>query len=74
MYQLYHKKSEGIIKIEKLKKVFSKVEVTDEIMCFNSVYYLCSDRKKLKEKALEIKNEWVSEAKLLLEKYESIKI
>jgi len=74
MYQLYHNKSEIIIKISKVKKVFNHVKITDEIKCYNDNYFLCSDRSKLKIKALELKNEWVIEAKILMEKYKNINI
>ncbi|OHD20794.1 MAG: hypothetical protein A2Y34_07120 [Spirochaetes bacterium GWC1_27_15] len=76
MYQLYQNKNDAIIKIQKLSKVFQDKEsrITDEIMIFNDVYSFCKDRKKLKQKAEEIKQEWVNEAKALLEKYENIKI
>jgi len=74
MYQLYHNKSDAIIKIEKLKKTFNHIKVTDEIKFYNSNYFFCLDRNKLKEKALEIKNEWINEAKIILEKYENVNI
>lgn len=74
MYQLYYSKKDSEIKIDKLKKVFQGIEITDEVKYYNDCFYFCSDRKKLKEKAIEIKNEWISEARIVLEKYESIEI
>lgn len=47
---------------------------TDEITKFNSIYYICNDRKKLNDKAKEIKEEWIRETEKELEAVRAIAI
>lgn len=49
-------------------------DCTDEVKQFNDSYFLCTDRKKLREKANELRAEWIKEAKENLEKFEALKV
>ena len=75
-YQLFNKKDEAKIIVEKMKPVFNDVrhKVNERVWKYNDNYYFSLDKKKLLELAEELKNKWISEAELLLEKYNSIKI
>lgn len=83
IYQLYHNKELGIIKIEPLKSHFNKDthlinainELPEgEVKYYNQNYEFSKDRKALKKVALEMKEAWVTEARELLEKFEAIKV
>lgn len=76
MYQLYVNKTNRELKLEKLKKVFENQSqrITDEVWGFNSSYYFCADRGKLKEFAKEMKWEWTQEVCRELDKIEAIKL
>lgn len=74
MYTLYFDKSKGVLKIEKAKKIFLTLDFTDEVKQYNNYYFYCLKRKPLTEKAIGIKEDWIAEAKAVLEKYESIEI
>jgi hypothetical protein len=74
MYQLFVKKSEFRIEVKPLSKTFRNIEITDQVEQYNDYYYFCKSRKALKEKALEIKSQWVKEAEDMLKRYESIEI
>ena len=83
IYQLYHNKELGIIKIEPLKSPFNKDKhlinainelPEGEVKYYNQNYEFSKDRKALKKVALEMKETWVNEARELLEKFEAIKV
>ena len=67
MYKLYINKEEFTLKIEPIGNLsIDAKKVTDIPTFFNHTYMVCTDRKALKQKALEIKNEWICEAKEVL--------
>ncbi|OME55487.1 hypothetical protein BSK59_13505 [Paenibacillus odorifer] len=74
MYQLYHNKEEAEIEVKPIKAAFKNIEITDEITRYNQYYFFCNKRKLLKEKAEEIKAEWVKEAQETLDKLNQIMI
>ena len=75
MFKLYHNKQTGELRIEPIGKIMIDTsKITNAPTKFNDVYMVCSDRKVLKEKAEQFKNEWIKETEELLEKYKSIKI
>jgi hypothetical protein len=74
MYQLYFKKEECILEIKPVQKVFKNLSITEEVWQYNNCFYFCKDRKSLKIKALELKEEWLKEAQKRLDKVNSIKI
>ena len=49
-------------------------KASDEVTVYNDCYFICNDRKKLREKANEIKNEWITELEDELEKANNMKI
>lgn len=75
-YNLYHNKEKGIIKISDVTRsgVRLLTEYGDDVEYFNGNYFVSSNRKKLKDRAIEIKNEWIMGAKQELETYENINI
>ena len=74
VYALYFDKSKCVLEIAPFNKYFnSKIEI-DEVTKFNDCIYLCSDRKKLREKAKEIKQGWIDETKETLAKFEGLKV
>lgn len=82
-FSLYHMKDSRVLKIERHDKPKFTVKRTvekenqyqnDEVVSFNDRYYICKDRKKLKQFALELKDEWIEEAQLKLKQLEDIKI
>ena len=75
MYELYHSRREKKLEIKPSKnKPFKDDCAIDEVVEYNDYFYLCSDRKLLKKKAEEIKNEWIAEAEKELEQLKEIKI
>jgi hypothetical protein len=75
MYRLYVSKSERVLKVEPIGNLMIDTsKITDEPSWFNDCYMVCNDRKILKEKAIEIKNEWIQKAKEELECMESLEI
>lgn len=74
MYQLYHNKEEAKIEVKPIKAAFKDIEITDEIRRYNQYYFFCNKRKLLKEKAEEIKTEWIKEAQETLDKFNQIVI
>lgn len=73
-YTLYVSKNDAKIVVKKASTVFKNCKFTDDVVAYNDCYYFSTNRKKLIEKAKEIKNQWVEEARKTLEKYESIEI
>lgn len=75
MYSLYHNKSKLIISIEKANKWQQRlVTFKEEITPYNDNYFFCLKRKPLKEKALEIKQDWLAEAERNLQAIKDIKV
>ncbi len=75
MYKLYINKEIAELRIEPIGILMAdKSKITNTPSRFNNSYMVCSDRKVLKQKAEEIKMEWVREAEELLEKYNNVKI
>ena len=77
MYALYYDKNKYELKLSVANKWQQRelVEiVTDVPYYYNDNYTLCKDRKVLKQLAIEIKNSWLAEAQLLVQKIEAIKI
>lgn len=73
MYSLYFNRTERIIKIKKMGKVIMG-NPTEEVVRYNDLYYISTDRKALKKKALEIKEKWINETTKELEEIKQIKI
>lgn len=71
MYSLFFDKKRLEICIEPYKNAMIE---TNELYKFNDCRYLCSDRKLLREKAKEIKESWLEEAKQAVRDIESLKI
>ena len=71
-YQLYFDKEECILEINPLKKVFENINIVDEIYKYNNCYYFGKNKEILKEKAEELKQEWIKEAEERLHKVEDI--
>ena len=77
MYTLYHDKDNSIIKITKATKAMQNLvgrDYTDEVTFYNNNYFLCLLRKPLKEKAIEMKQEWLEEAENRVQLIKNIKI
>lgn len=75
MYTLYHDKEKGVIKLTKARKAFQNSKYfTEDITYYNCNYYFCLTRKPLKEKALELKQEWLEEAESRVQLIKNIKI
>lgn len=83
-YTLLHSKKNKEIKIKRYAagKIFftssipEKIEAynNNEVVSHNDCYYYSKDRKKLKAKAIEIKNEWIEELQNDLDIINNIKI
>ena len=52
----------------------SQLEGTDEVVYYNDCFYICKDRKKLREKSHEIKNGWIEQLEAQLEMAKDIKL
>lgn len=78
MFSLYHNKKGIEIKIEKVKdykKWFLELPCKgNEILEYNSCYYISNDRKALNELAKEIKENWIKEHEELLKKYQNMEV
>ena len=74
MYILYFNKSERKIKVSKAHKAFLNLNFTDKVAQYNDCYFYCSDRKPLKEKGKEIKQNWIDELEEALFSTKEIKI
>lgn len=75
MYQLYFKKEEGMLRVELMKGLMGNTDnITDIPTYFNDCYMVGSDRKTLKEKALDMQLAWIRETEEELERLKEIKI
>ena len=82
IYQLYHDKESGILKVSLIKRVYDKAYANkaltdkpqDYIYNYNPNYFYSLSRKALVQKAREMKAEWIKELEVKLEMYKSIKI
>lgn len=82
IYQLYHDKEKGILKVSPMTKTFFNTyvdkdlidQLQDYILYFNSCYFFSLSRKALVHKAREMKEEWIQELETKLEMYKNIKI
>lgn len=82
IYQLYHDKEHGILKVSPMHKAFYDTYIDhqlapfheDYILYYNDCHYFSRSRKALVELAREMKAEWVQELEMKLEMYKSIKI
>jgi len=62
-YKLYHDKEKSELIISPIDNLLcDESKITNELLYFNDNYIVCSDRKALKEKAKDIKEEWITEA------------
>jgi hypothetical protein len=76
-YELYYSKKDKVIKICPLRKCFDdkKKHIKDnEVFYWNDCYFFGTNRKLLKKKALEIKQEWENGALKEYEAFRDIKI
>lgn len=75
MYNLYHNKEQCVIELRKVRSKERQLQAhyTHEPSRFNDCYYICVNRKPLKELAQQLKEGWIIEAKDRLEKTENIK-
>ena len=68
MYKLYHDKRNLDLRIEPLGNLLIDTSKIGEMpTIFNDSYYVCNNRKALKELAQEIKKNWINEYTDLLE-------
>lgn len=75
MYTLYFKKKDCTLLIKPIKNDSRLLaQCTDEVTVFNDCYLLCNDRKKLKQKAEELKEKWIKELEEELQKLKNMKI
>lgn len=75
MFSLYHSKKEKKLEIKPIKNNSLMVyNVTDKVTSYNDCYFVCNNRKALKEKATEIKNSWIEEAEKELNALKEIEI
>lgn len=70
IYGLYH--NENIFALE--IKPFKEGEEFEGIENYNDCYYLSCDRKLLREKAISIKEKWITRQEEELEKLKAVKI
>lgn len=82
IYQLYHDKEHGILKVSPLQRVFYDTNIDhqlapfheDYILFYNDFHLFSRSRKALVELARKMKEEWIQELEMKLEIYKSIKI
>jgi hypothetical protein len=77
LYQLYHKKEEGIILISPFKLGFTeKIRNLKEckVCWYNEDYYICKDRKILTDFADNLKSRWIERAEKELLMLKEMKI
>lgn len=75
MYKLYFSKRDFVLKIEPIGGLMVKEnQVTDEAIKFNDFFYVCNNRKILREKAKEIKERWIKETEENLSKFKNMEI
>lgn len=74
-YGLYHNKEKMEITIIKNPNcAINSNDVTDEVIYFNNCYYVSTNRKALMAKAENLREEWIDEAKEVLNKLLSMVI
>jgi hypothetical protein len=82
IYQLYHSKADGILRISPMQKVFINTYVDkglanqsqDYVLYYNQNYFFSLSRKALVQKARKMKEEWIKEQEVKLDMYKNIKI
>lgn len=76
MYNLYFDKKEVELKIKKVTGMGSRLqeEYPVEPKQYNDCYWICLERKPLKELAQQIKSEWLHETETLLEKIKTLNV
>lgn len=75
MFQLYYNRENKKIKISPLKNLMVNTdELTNEITFYNDNHFVSLDRKVLKSKAEEIKQQWIKEIEEELKQVKEIKI
>lgn len=82
IYQLYHDKEKGILKVSPMKKTFFNTYIDkdlanqqqDYILYYNQCFFFSLSRKALVQKAREMKEEWIKELEVKLDICKSIKI
>ncbi len=77
MYVLYHNKDKCELKLSKANKIWERSAgnlIEGVPYCYNTFYTLCTDRKILRQHAIEIKMLWLAEAQMMVQKIENIKI
>ena len=74
-FYLYHNKKSFDLEIGKIKDGYMDCYIReDEIVEYNDVYMISDDRKMLREKAIQIKEEWISELNTKLEYLSTMKV
>lgn len=80
-YSLYHNKRESELFIKRYNKIFyplygenKECYENGDVVSYNDCYYVCKDRKKLKEFAISIKDNWVLDLEHQLVIIKGIKI
>lgn len=73
MYKLYFNKEKQELKISKMGKVVLGTP-TEEVFQYNDCNYTSTNRKALKEKAIEIQKEWLEELEVKIDKIKNIKL
>lgn len=74
IYALYFKKDEFSIKIKDGSKFHGVIKQSGVPQYYNANYYICDERKPLKELGQKIKNNWYAKALEDLSNIEKIKI
>lgn len=74
-FSLYFNKRDKKLIIETITPSnFMYARCTNKVTKFNDCYFICNDRKLLRDKANEIKNTWVEEAEKDLNYLKELKI
>ena len=75
MFSLYYNKRDKEMIIEPIRpSSFMYSKCSDTVTIFNDCYFMCTDRKLLREKANEIKNKWIEEAEKELNGFKKLKL
>lgn len=74
MYQLFHDKNNIEMRIEPMKCMGIDKIVPGKVVQFNKNYYICDDRKVLNAFARELKQRWIDELNIKIEKCENMVI
>lgn len=80
-YSLYRNKKEGKLRIVKMgtshvliRPAISECKDPNKVYKYNLYYMFSMSRKALKERALDIKDSWVVDAQLELDRLEGVEI